>query len=1027
MNCLLGRKLLSRGAAILLFLASFTVTGMSQDLTTPTFAATCTAPSVPSSVTAIASTAGSPQITVQWRPASGNGTAIQRYWVAILPAADSLSIPPNYFLPNIQGFSGILDTQLSATMPMKMVLTTPRVALGVSYRVKVSAYNGCGLSDHGFGWSAWSSSTPAVTPVQPSQAPTHVTATAGNQSATVAWFAQSNSGYSPVSDYLVTATPGGMQCHSGVSLVCTFSNLNNGVAYKFTVRAITLAGQGIASGFSNVVTPAGRPGVPTNIRALAQSRALLVSWSAPISNGGASIIGYEVDLVGTSFKCQTTTASQCQILNLSNGVQYTVAVFASNAVSRSDASQLISATPSSTPDAPSSVTATGATRSAIVTWRTPPNDGGASISSYVVTAAPGGSTCTSESSLYCTVPNLNPGTSYLFSVVAKNVQGSSVPAGTSSPITIGLPSQPSSIVATSAEKSLSISWASSQANGFAVTAYIATLTPGGKQCAWLSSSGDVSNLTCAISDLVNGQTYSVSVVAQNAIGNSVPGVVDGTPQGSPGAPTGVVADSGNGQSTVRWTAPIYQGSPPSGLTYYVTSTPGSFTCSTATLTCVVRGLTNGTSYTFVVYAKNGTPNAGVPSNPSSSILIGLPAAPSNVVAEPSLGGARISWLAPANGGPLGAYTATSRPGGYSCQATGVTYCTISGLTNLVTYSFTVVMINDFGRSVSSDPSSGITPGASPLAPTSVTARVGSGQLTVSWVAAALNVGSAISGYTVTATPGGKSCTTAQLSCIITGLTNFTSYTLTVVATNTMTMQSPPSTSVTGMPVLPPILTVSTASVAYRGVTVNVNTSATSPDAITSVACTWGDGNSFTVAAGSRQAGHTYGADGSWTIACTATDTYGITTSANLSVAVQAQHQVTVYDNPFVQPALAIRQYGTTFTENFQIASGVSQLTSVWIANDTFPAGRYLGGSITLELFVNSALRYSGNIEQHHDGQQRYNFAFGVGVSAGDWVTIKVTFNNVQGQPDLFQSNSCSSSYISNANGTFLYGQLLGLS
>jgi hypothetical protein len=105
----------------------------------------------------------------------------------------------------------------------------------------------------------------------------------------------------------------------------------------------------------------------------------------------------------------------------------------------------------------------------------------------------------------------------------------------------------------------------------------------------------------------------------------------------------------------------------------------------------------------------------------------------------------------------------------------------------------------------------------------------------------------------------------------------------------MTMQSPPSTSVTGMSVLPPKLTVSTASVTHREVEVNVNSSTRSPDAITSVACTWGDGKSFTVGAGGHREGNNYGADGSWTIACTATDKYGITTSANLSVAVQAQH------------------------------------------------------------------------------------------------------------------------------------------
>ena len=50
------------------------------------------------------------------------------------------------------------------------------------------------------------------------------------------------------------------------------------------------------------------------------------------------------------------------------------------------------------------------------------------------------------------------------------------------------------------------------------------------------------------------------------------------------------------------------------------------------------------------------------------------------------------------------------------------------------------------------------------APTGVTAVGGSGQVTVSWGAPLYNGGSAIVGYSVTASPGGQSCiTTGALS------------------------------------------------------------------------------------------------------------------------------------------------------------------------------------------------------------------------------------------------------------------------
>ena len=79
----------------------------------------------------------------------------------------------------------------------------------------------------------------------------------------------------------------------------------------------------------------------------------------------------------------------------------------------------------------------------------------------------------------------------------------------------------------------------------------------------------------------------------------------------------------------------------------------------------------------------------------------------------------------------------------------------------------------------------IAPGplAAPSAPGSVVAVPGNTSVKVSWTAPASN-GSAITGYTVTAFLGSKTCTTTDaLSCTVTGLTNPTPYTFSVTATN----------------------------------------------------------------------------------------------------------------------------------------------------------------------------------------------------------------------------------------------------
>lgn len=72
----------------------------------------------------------------------------------------------------------------------------------------------------------------------------------------------------------------------------------------------------------------------------------------------------------------------------------------------------------------------------------------------------------------------------------------------------------------------------------------------------------------------------------------------------------------------------------------------------------------------------------------------------------------------------------------------------------------------------------------PVAPDNVAATAGNAQATVTWTAPTDDGGAPITGYTVTGDPGG-SCSVAGTvtACTITGLTNGTEYTFTVVATN----------------------------------------------------------------------------------------------------------------------------------------------------------------------------------------------------------------------------------------------------
>ena len=87
----------------------------------------------------------------------------------------------------------------------------------------------------------------------------------------------------------------------------------------------------------------------------------------------------------------------------------------------------------------------------------------------------------------------------------------------------------------------------------------------------------------------------------------------------------------------------------------------------------------------------------------------------------------------------------------------------------------------------------------PTAPISVSAVAGDAAAVVSWSAPESDGGSAITGYTVTARPGGATCQTATTTCTVTGLSNGTAYTVSVIARNEI---GPSPASADSAPVTP---------------------------------------------------------------------------------------------------------------------------------------------------------------------------------------------------------------------------------
>jgi hypothetical protein len=130
-------------------------------------------------------------------------------------------------------------------------------------------------------------------------APTGVTAVARDGGAVVSWTPPSSDGGSPVTDYVITGSPGGKTVRTVAVTSYLVGGLSNGTAYTFTVAAVNQSGRGPASSPSSAATPAPAttPGRVRSVTANPGYKQVSVSWAAPKSDGGAPITAYRLTII----------------------------------------------------------------------------------------------------------------------------------------------------------------------------------------------------------------------------------------------------------------------------------------------------------------------------------------------------------------------------------------------------------------------------------------------------------------------------------------------------------------------------------------------------------------------------------------------------------------------------------------------------------------------------------------------------------------------------------------------------------
>ncbi|WP_088286682.1 fibronectin type III domain-containing protein [Kineosporia sp. A_224] len=407
-----------------------------------------------------------------------------------------------------------------------------------------------------------------------------------------------------------------------------------------------------------------------------------------------------------------------------------------------------------TPDAPTGVTATASTTTsgaASVAWTAPGWNGGSAVTGHTVTATPSDSTLptvtTSCASSPCSITGLTDGASYTVSVAAANVAGTGAAATAAG----ALVTYPATVLTSSAVKLwLDAADASTLLASSACTGATATTAVG----CWKDRSASGNHVTQATAGsqpaltTVNGR----SVPAFDGSADYLAGDVSLVPTGT-ATSTVFTAAAVNPAVAMNGIAMLSWGGTTAGTQRRITSwaavgvdafyTPQAFTTAwpgSQATAVVAAEFASGTSMS--VWSRGGA--AATASGAFTT-------------------GTHHLWV-----GTGGDTTQYSRWWGSTAEII-VTNTTATAAQRRVVEEY---LARKWGSLLT------------PSAPGTPTATGGFGGATVSWSAPSWDGGAAVSGYTVTASPGGATCSSATTSCTFSGLAAGT-YTFTVTATNSV--------------------------------------------------------------------------------------------------------------------------------------------------------------------------------------------------------------------------------------------------